>query len=44
MFPLTMAGLDRGIDELRRPLSAVGFTHRDAGATSVTQEPPPGVS
>jgi uncharacterized protein with von Willebrand factor type A (vWA) domain len=44
MFPLTIAGLDRAIDELRRPLSAVGFAHRDAAATSVTQEPPSGVS
>ena len=44
MFPLTMAGLESAIGELRRPLSAVGFMHRDAVATSVTQEPPPPVS
>lgn len=44
MFPLTIAGLDRAIGELRRPLSAVGLTHRGAGATSVTQPPPGRVS
>ena len=44
MFPLTIAGLDLAIGELRRPLSAVGSAHRGAAATSVTQETPPGVS
>jgi len=44
MFPLTIAGLDRAIGELRRPLSAVGSAPPGAAATPVTQEPPPQVS
>ena len=44
MFPLTIAGLDRAIGELRRPLRAVGSAPPGAAATPVTQEPPPQVS
>jgi uncharacterized protein with von Willebrand factor type A (vWA) domain len=44
MFPLTLAGLDRAIGELRRPLSGAAAALAGAGATSVTQSPPPGVS
>jgi uncharacterized protein with von Willebrand factor type A (vWA) domain len=44
MFPLTIAGLDRAISELRHPVSAVPAGARVAGATGVTQAPPPGVS
>jgi uncharacterized protein len=43
MFPLTLAGLDRAIGELRRPLSGGGVCTADA-ATFVTQEPSPRVS
>ena len=43
MFPLSIAGLDRAISELRHPLSAVREAG-DAGATEVTQAPRPGVS
>jgi uncharacterized protein with von Willebrand factor type A (vWA) domain len=43
MFPLSLAGLDRAISELRHPLSSVRSA-RDAAATEVTQAPPPGVS
>jgi uncharacterized protein with von Willebrand factor type A (vWA) domain len=42
MFPLTIAGLDRAIGELRRPF-ALAARHAALGATSVTQPPPPGV-
>ena len=44
MFPLTPAGLERAIRELRRPLSGVAATRGSVGATSVTQTPPPAVS
>jgi len=44
MFPLTLAGLDHAISELRRPPSgACGATHATR-ATFVTQEPSPRVS
>jgi uncharacterized protein len=43
MFPLSLAGLDRAISELRHPLSSVRGAG-DAAATAVTQAPPPGVS
>jgi len=43
MFPLTLAGLDAAISELRRPLGTVALQAASA-ATSVTQAPPPGVS
>jgi hypothetical protein len=44
MFPLTLAGLDLAIGELRRPLSGAAAVLAGTGATSVTQSPPPGVS
>ena len=44
MFPLTLAGLDLAIGELRRPLSRAAAALTGTGATSVTQSPPPGVS
>jgi uncharacterized protein with von Willebrand factor type A (vWA) domain len=44
MFPLTLAGLDLAIGELRRPLSGAAAALADTAATSVTQSPPPGVS
>jgi len=43
MFPLTLAGLDRAIAELRHPLSAAAAAPAGAGATLVTQSPPAGV-
>jgi uncharacterized protein len=43
MFPLTLAGLERAIRELRRPLSAIAATGGSAGATSITQTPPSAV-
>ncbi len=43
MFPLTIAGLDLAIRELRRPLGGVGRAHPAAAATSVTQDPAPAV-
>jgi uncharacterized protein len=43
MFPLSIAGLDLAISELRHPLSTPGAGAGDAGATPVTQGPPPGV-
>jgi uncharacterized protein len=44
MFPLTLAGLDLAISELRRPLSGAAAPAAGAGATSVTQNAPPRVS
>jgi uncharacterized protein with von Willebrand factor type A (vWA) domain len=44
MFPLTLAGLDLAIRELRRPFTAQGGAAPGAGATFVTQGPPAGVS
>jgi len=44
MFPLTLAGLDEAIRELRQPLSTPRPVVREGSATSVTQAPPPGVS
>jgi hypothetical protein len=44
MYPLSLAGLDRAMAELRRPLSGTGGAHCGTGATLVTQSPPPGVS
>jgi uncharacterized protein with von Willebrand factor type A (vWA) domain len=43
MFPLTLAGLDRAIAELRHPLSAAAAAPAGVGATLVTQSPPAGV-
>jgi uncharacterized protein with von Willebrand factor type A (vWA) domain len=43
MFPLSLAGLDRAISELRHPLSSLRSAG-DAAATEVTQAPPPRVS
>ncbi|HXI67702.1 MAG TPA: VWA domain-containing protein, partial [Steroidobacteraceae bacterium] len=43
MFPLTLAGLDRAIAELRHPLSATAAAPAGVGATLVTQGPPAGV-
>ncbi len=43
MFPLTIAGLDLAIRELRRPRSAAPAGHGVAAATSVTQHPAPEV-
>jgi uncharacterized protein len=44
MFPLTLAGLDLAIRELRRPFTAPGGAAPGAGATFVTQDPAPRVS
>ena len=44
MFPLTLAGLDLAIGELRRPCRGGAGAFAGTGATSVTQSPPPGVS
>jgi hypothetical protein len=44
MFPLTLAGLDLAIGELRRPRSGTAAALISTGATSVTQSPPPAVS
>jgi uncharacterized protein len=44
MFPLTVAGLDLAIRELRRPFTAPGGAAPGAGATLDTQEPAPRVS
>ena len=44
MFPLSIAGLDLAIGELRHPASALRAGGGVAGATEVTQVPPPGVS
>ncbi|HEV3183050.1 MAG TPA: VWA domain-containing protein [Steroidobacteraceae bacterium] len=44
MFPLTLAGLELAISELRRPLSGAAAAPAGAGATSVTQSEPPRVS
>jgi uncharacterized protein len=44
MFPLTLAGLDLAIRELRRPFTAQGGAAPGAGATFVTQDPAPRVS
>jgi uncharacterized protein with von Willebrand factor type A (vWA) domain len=43
MFPLSLAGLDLAIRELRRPLSGATAAPGGTGATFVTQSPPPGV-
>ncbi len=43
MFPLSIAGLDQAIGELRRPVSAVRSVASGQCATSVTQQPSPGV-
>jgi hypothetical protein len=43
MFPLTIAGLDEAIRELKRPLSLTPSAYADARATSVTQQSPPQV-
>ena len=43
MFPLTIAGLDLAIRELKRPLGGLGAAHALGAATSVTQDPAPGV-
>jgi uncharacterized protein len=43
MFPLTIAGLDLAIRELKRPLGGVATAHAAAAATPVTQRPPPAV-
>jgi uncharacterized protein len=44
MFPLSLAGLDLAIGELRRPFGAPAAPPAGIAATSVTQEPPPRVS
>jgi uncharacterized protein len=44
MFPLTIAGLDLAIRELKRPLGAPATPHPVPPATSVTQRSPPPVS
>jgi uncharacterized protein len=44
MFPLTLAGLDLAIGELRRPLAGAAAALAGTGATSITQSPPAGVS
>jgi uncharacterized protein len=44
MFPLTIAGLDLAIGELRRPLGTAGGALLGAAANSVTQERRPPVS
>jgi len=44
MFPLTLAGLDLAIAELRRPPGGGAAALTGTGATSVTQSAPPGVS
>jgi uncharacterized protein len=44
MFPLTLAGLDLAIGELRRPLSGPAAASTGTAATSVTQSQPSGVS
>jgi uncharacterized protein with von Willebrand factor type A (vWA) domain len=44
MFPLTLAGLDLAIGELRRPLRGGAAALTGAGATSVTQSTPARVS
>jgi len=43
MFPLSLAGLDLAIAELRRPLSGAAAASAGAGATLVTQSPPAAV-
>ncbi len=43
MFPLTIAGLDLAIRELKRPLSGLTAGHALAAATPVTQDPAPAV-
>jgi len=44
MFPLTIAGLDEAIRELKRPLSLAPSAQTGMVATSVTQQSPPQVS
>jgi uncharacterized protein with von Willebrand factor type A (vWA) domain len=44
MFPLSVAGLDLAIGELRRPLSGAAAAPGGVAATLVTQAPAPGVS
>jgi len=41
MFPLSLAGLDLAISELRRPVGGAAAAAAGAGATSVTQSPAP---
>jgi uncharacterized protein with von Willebrand factor type A (vWA) domain len=43
MFPLTIAGLDLAIRELKHPLGGVATAHAAAAATPVTQDPAPAV-
>jgi uncharacterized protein with von Willebrand factor type A (vWA) domain len=43
MFPLSLAGLDLAIRELRRPLAGTAAASGGTAATLVTQSPPPGV-
>ena len=43
MFPLSLAGLDLAIRELRRPLSGAAAASGGTAATLVTQSPPSGV-
>ncbi|HWX68413.1 MAG TPA: VWA domain-containing protein [Steroidobacteraceae bacterium] len=43
MFPLSLAGLDLAMRELRRPSSGTAAASSGTGATSVTQSPLPGV-
>jgi uncharacterized protein with von Willebrand factor type A (vWA) domain len=44
VYPLSIAGLDHAIGELRHPLGRVRGADGSVGATSVTQGPPPQVS
>ena len=44
MYPLSIAGLDQAIGELRHPLGRVRAADGSVGATSVTQGQPPQVS
>jgi hypothetical protein len=41
MFPLSIAGLDSAIRELKRPLSVTPSARGDTRATDVTQHSPP---
>ncbi len=43
MYPLSLAGLDLAIGELRRPLSGTAAVGSGAAATSITQGAPPAV-
>jgi len=44
MFPLSVAGLDLAISELRHPLTGAVRAMRESGATSIARGLPPGVS